>query len=105
MYKTSIMYPRQEGARFDLDYYCTTHMDLAKKYFAPFGLIKICVDRPLSGGMDQPAPYICVGNLYFDSPDGYDRGVAQIGTVLRQDIQNFTDIAPIRQVSEVIDCP
>jgi len=104
MYKASIMYPNQKDARFDLDYYRGPHMDLVKKLLKPFGLIKVCVDRPISGGMDQPAPYVCVGNLYFDSADGYDRGAAEIGSILRRDIKNFTDILPLRQVSEVIDC-
>jgi len=45
MYKVSVMYPNQEGARFDLHYYQTTHMDLVKKHLKPFGLKKADVDK------------------------------------------------------------
>ncbi len=103
MFKVSIMYPNDQGARFDFDYYRTTHMDLVEKHLKAFGLIKTGVDRGLSGSGDEPAPYICIGNLYFDSRDGYDRGIAEVASVLRGDIPNFTDITPIRQISEILE--
>jgi len=103
MFRVSIMYPNQEGARFDLNYYRTKHMELAKKLFKPFGLIKTEVDRGVSGGGGQPPPYIYVGHLYFDSKDGYDRGVAEVGLIIRGDIANYTNVTPIRQISEIVD--
>jgi uncharacterized protein (TIGR02118 family) len=103
MYKVSIMYPNQKVARFDLNYYRTKHMDLVKKHLQPFGLIKTDVENGLSGGGDQPAPYICIGNLYFESRNGYDMGIAEAGPILRRDISNFTDITPVRQISEILD--
>lgn len=103
MYKVSVMYPNQKDARFDFDYYKTKHMDLVKKHLQPFGLTKTGVDKGISGGGDQPAPYICIGNLYFDSQDGYDLGIAEAGPILRGDIANFTDITPVRQISEILD--
>jgi len=102
MYKVSVMYPNQEGARFDFQYYQTTHMDLVKKHLKPFGLIKTDAERGISGGGDQAAPYICIGNLYFESRDGYDMGIAEAGPILREDIPNFTDITPVRQISEIL---
>jgi uncharacterized protein (TIGR02118 family) len=103
MYKVSVMYPNQEGAEFDIEYYRTTHMQLVEKHLKPFGLVKTGVDKGISGGGDAPAPYICMGHLYFDTREGYDNGTAEVGTILRGDIPNFTDIAPIRQISEVLD--
>jgi len=103
MFKISIMYPNEGGGKFDLDYYRTTHMELVKKHLKPFGLIRTDVDKGISAGGDQPAPYICVGNLYFDSQDGYDRGIAEAGPLLRGDIPNFTNVTPIRQISEILD--
>ena len=103
MFKISVMYPNEEGARFNIEYYRTTHMELVKKHLKPYDLIKTDVDKGISGGGDQPAPYICIGNLYFDSQDGYDRGIAVAGPILRGDIPNFTNVTPIRQVSEILD--
>ena len=103
MFKVSVMYPNEEGAKFNIDYYRTTHMELVKKHLKPFGLIKTDVDKGVSGRGDQTAPYICIGNLYFDSQDGYDRGIAEAGPILRGDIPNFTNVTPIRQISEILD--
>ena len=102
MFKVSVMYPNQSNARFDFDYYKTKHMDIVKKHLKPFGLIKTDVDKGISGGGDQPAPYICIGNLYFESREGYDLGIAEVGTLIRGDISNFTDITPVRQISEIL---
>ena len=102
MYKVSVMYPNQKGSRFDLEYYRTTHMALVEKHMKPFGLLRTEVLRGISGGGGQPAPYVCIGNLYFDSADGYEKGGAASGGVLRADIPNFTDVTPTRQISEVL---
>jgi uncharacterized protein (TIGR02118 family) len=103
MFKISVMYPNEQGAEFDLDYYRTTHMELVQKHLKPFGLIKTGVEKGVSGGGDQPAPYICIGHLYFESQDAYDKGIAEVGSMLRGDIPNFTNLTPVRQISEIID--
>jgi len=103
MFRVSVMYPNQEGGRFDINYYRTKHMELVKKLLKPFGLIKTEVDKGISGGGGQSPPYICVGHLYFDSNDGYDRGVAEVGLTIRGDIPNYTNVTPIRQISEILD--
>ena len=103
MFKVSVMYPNEQGAEFDFDYYRTTHMELVQKHLKPFGLIKTGVEKGVSGGGDQPAPYICIGHLYFESQDAYDKGIAEAGSILRGDIPNFTNLTPVRQISEIID--
>ena len=35
---TTILYPAEEGARFDMDYFLTTHMPLAMKHWQQYGL-------------------------------------------------------------------
>ena len=103
MFRVSVMYPNQEGASFDFDYYKTTHMEMVQRKLKPFGLIRTEVDKGISGGGGQPAPYICVGHLYFESQQGYDKGIAEAGPALRGDIPNFTNLTPARQISEILD--
>ncbi|MFC1798506.1 EthD family reductase [Thermodesulfobacteriota bacterium] len=103
MYRVSVMYPNEEGARFDHEYYRTTHMPLVETHLKAFGLIKTEVDKGLSGGGDLPAPYICVGHVYLDTADGFDKGIAEFGTILRGDIPNFTNTTPTRQISEILE--
>ena len=103
MFRVMIMYPNQEGATFDHEYYVKTHMKLVEEHFTPFGLIKTEVDKGLSGGGEEPAPYIAIGCLYFETLEGYDRAGAAKGAIVRGDIPNFTNVAPIRQISEVLN--
>src|SRR4030042_4083879 len=101
-FRVSVMYPNQEGVKFDIEYYRTKHMELVKTLLKPFGLIKTEVDRGISGSSGQPALYVCIGHLYFDSQDGYDRGVAEKGPIIRGDIPNFTNATPIRDRKSVV---
>jgi uncharacterized protein (TIGR02118 family) len=103
MFKVMVMYPNEKGARFDFDYYRTKHMDLVRQHLKPFGLIKTGVDKGISGGGTAPPIYTCVGYLYFESLDGYDKGMAQCAPILRGDIPNFTTLTPVRLISEVLD--
>ena len=50
MFRVSVMYPNQEGVKFDIDYYRTKHMELVNTLLKPFGLIKTEVDKGVSGG-------------------------------------------------------
>jgi uncharacterized protein (TIGR02118 family) len=102
MFKVSVMYPNQAGARFDLAYYRTTHMEIVRRHLQAFGLVKTEVLKGLSGGGGQPAPFVCIGNLYFETADGYEKGVAASEGAIRADIANFTDLTPVRQISEVV---
>ena len=88
MFRVSVMYPNDEGATFDHNYYNTTHMNLVREYMTPFGLIKAETDRGVSGGGDQPAPYAGVGQLYFETLDGYDKAIAAYKKVLENNPQD-----------------
>ena len=103
MYKVSVMYPNEEGVQFDLDYYRNTHMKLVEENLKPFGLLRTAVDKGVSGGAGQPPPFVCMGHLFFESADGYDEGAKSIGTVLRDDIANFTNVTPTRIIWEELD--
>lgn len=102
MFKVSVMYPNQEGARFDIHYYCTKHMDLVRQHLQPFGLVRTEVLKGISGTGGLPAPFICIGNLYFETADGYEKGAAASGGALRADIPHFTNVTPVRQISEIM---
>ena len=102
MYKVNVMYPNQEGGTFNFEYYKDTHMEMVMKHLRPFGLADVSVEKGVSGGGGAPAPYVCIGSLFFETEDGYDRGTAEVGHILRGDIVNFTNIKPVRQVSEIL---
>jgi len=103
MFRISVMYPNEKGARFDHDYYKGPHLKLVEEHLKEYGLIKAEADKGISGGADQPAPYIGIGYLYFETSDGYDKGIAEKGALLRGDIPNFTNVTPTRQISKILD--
>ena len=97
------MYPSQQDGTFDFDYYRDTHMALVRQHLEPHGLKKTGIEKGVGGGTDGTPPFVCIGSLYFDSADQYTQAMAAVGTVLRDDLPNFTNIVPTRQISEVMD--
>ena len=102
MIKVSVMYPNQPGARFNHEYYRDTHMPLvasrmgsACKYYT--------VDKGLAGGApDTPPTYVGMCHIFVDTIEAFQAGMGKHGNEIRGDIPNYTDIAPVIQISEVV---
>lgn len=102
MIKVSILYPAKDGARFDMDYYCNTHMPLVASKLGA-ALEGMAIDRGLAGGApDTPPEFVAMGHLYFESVEEFQTAFAQSAEAILADIPNYTDIEPIVQISEVI---
>lgn len=102
MLTVMVMYPDEAGKRFDTDYYLNKHMKLVEQRYGRYGLEGWQVLRGVSGGPDRPAPYRIMAVLNFRSAEDFQRAADAHGAELAADIPNFTDIAPVRQISEVI---
>ncbi|HBH03070.1 MAG: ethyl tert-butyl ether degradation protein EthD [Candidatus Rokubacteria bacterium RBG_16_73_20] len=103
MVRISVLYPSGEGKKFDVDYYVKKHMPLVRERMGTLGLRRIEVDRGLAGGAPgAPAPFACVGHLYFDTVEAFQQAIAPHGKELFADVPNFTNIAPQVQISEVL---
>ena len=103
MIRLAALYPNKAGARFDLKYYTETHMKLAGEKLKLFGLLRIEVDKGVSGlNADAPAPFLVVGTLVFKSLEDLQKGLAAHGEELMADIPNYTDIQPEIQISEIV---
>jgi uncharacterized protein (TIGR02118 family) len=102
MIRISVMYPNQNG-KFDMDYYTQTHMALVHKLLDPFGLVRTEVDKGLgSVPPSNPAPYVAVGHLIFNSMEEMQKGMQAHDPDLGADLPNFTDIQPTFQISEIL---
>ncbi len=102
MIKVSVMYPYEPDARFDHDYYRDRHMPLVQRLLG-----KACayytVDRGLSGGEKGSAPiYVGMCHIFSESVAAFEAGMADRGAEIFADVTNYTDIAPIIQVSDVV---
>ena len=102
MIVVSVMYPNKEGARFDLDYYVNKHMTLVASRGQDLGLQSYQVLSGLDApGGGKPA-YRVVANLTVSSVQAFQSGMETHGSEIMGDIPNYTDIAPVIQISEVV---
>lgn len=101
MIKVSVLYPNRPGVRFDLGYYCGTHMALVRECLGE-ACLGVAVDQGLAGGAPgSPAPFVVVGHLFFVSLDRFQRCFAEHGERIMGDLPNFTDAEPQVQISDV----
>ncbi len=97
-----VLYPDNEGARFDLDYYMTKHMPLVGEKFTPFGLKQWRVMRSagtLDGGRSV---YRMAAVLEFGSADQFRAAAAAEGPSIFGYVPNYTDIKPVLMISELV---
>lgn len=100
--KVSIMYPFAEGKTFNMDYYETKHMPMVAKLLGS-NLVKYTVEKGLASGIpNQPLPYMAIGTFYVKRLDDYQAAIAPNRGAIRADFANYTNIAPVILVSEVV---
>ncbi len=101
MIKVSVLYPNREGGKFDMAYYCNTHMPLVRRLLSP-AIKGIAVEQGIAGmGPGSPAPYVALGHLLFDSVESFQTSFEPHAQAIMSDIPNYTDIQPNIQISEV----
>ena len=101
MIRVSVIYPRTEGARFDMDYYVNKHIPMVQERCGD-GLKGAAIDAGIAGGMSgQPSANIAVGHLTFDSLDTFRTVMGPHMPEIMGDIPNYTDITPVLEISEV----
>lgn len=102
MIKVSVLYPNSENIVFDKDYYCDKHVPLVSKLLGD-SLKNVQVDFALAVvSPDEPAPYVVMTHLTFDSIEAFQKIFAVHSEELLSDIPNFTNCQPQLQVSEII---
>ncbi len=61
------------------------------------------IDSGLAGGAPgQPPTYVAIGHLLFDSVEAFQGAFAPHASQIMSDIPNYTSIAPIIQISNVV---
>lgn len=102
MIKVSVMYPHKPGARFDHAYYRDKHMPLVKEKLGAACLF-YTVDKGLAGGAPgEPPTYVGMCHIYCESPAAFQAAFGPHATEILADIPNYTDLAPVLQISEVV---
>ena len=100
--KVSVMYPFAEGKTFDMEYYEAKHMPMVAGYLGS-NLVKYTIEKGVASGIpNQPLPYLAVGTFYIKSLSDYQAAIGPNRDAIRADFQNYTNVAPIILVSEVV---
>ncbi len=102
MIKLSIFYPYHEGCKFDMDYYCKTHLGtLAQSKFGA-ALKGASAESGINAGAPGTKPlYAAVGHLLFESLEVFGAVFPAAAPELGADVVNYTDITPVVQISQV----
>lgn len=101
MIKVSVLYPYQEGARFDHDYYRDQHMPLVQSLMGKH-CKRYSVDKGLGGATPGSTPvYVGMCHIYCDSIEAFQAGMGPHQERINADIINYTDLIPVIQISEV----
>jgi uncharacterized protein (TIGR02118 family) len=89
----SVVYPHHDGARFDADYYRTTH--------APLAMEVLKADRAtLVEGVPMPGaasvPFAFIAHFHFASAEAMQAALTNPRMAeLHADVPKFTDIQPV----------
>jgi uncharacterized protein (TIGR02118 family) len=101
MIKVSVFYPDREGSKFDMGYYCNSHIPMVREKLGA-ACKNVAVEHGIAGATPGSRPgFIAMGHLYFDSVEAFQKAFGPHGDAIMGDIPNYTDIQPTIQFSEV----
>jgi len=87
----NVIYPNHDGARFDANYYRSTHIPLVMKVMKATSVILI-EGVPMGSAA---APYAMIAHFQFASSEAIQAALADPAMAeLRADVAKFTDIKP-----------
>lgn len=102
MIKVSVLYAYAEGARFDHAYYAGVHMPMLQQRLGD-ACQGYAIDKGIGGARPGSAPhYLAMCHIYCESAAAFQAAFAPHARDVMADVENYTDIAPVMQFSEVV---
>jgi uncharacterized protein (TIGR02118 family) len=99
----TVMYPREQGATFDFDYYQSTHLPLVAARWAGAGLTGAEAMKGLGAPGGGEAPFLAIALIRFGSMAAFEAALnGEHAAEIMGDIANFTNVQPVIQVNERI---
>ncbi|KAK4089934.1 hypothetical protein PCL_05669 [Purpureocillium lilacinum] len=94
-YVSSVIYPRRDGATFDMKYYIDHHMPLVDRHWKPAGLLKWEVVEFDSARDGSEAPFSVMALLTWKDQASYTTAHAGSGTAeILGDVPRFSTEKP-----------
>ncbi|MDP3795645.1 MAG: EthD family reductase [Polaromonas sp.] len=101
MIKVSVLYPNDEGARFDMTYYVDRHMTMVKRVLGE-AMIRCEIDEGLSGATPGSRPiYRAAVHMYFESTEAFYAAFGPHAKDITKDVPNYTNVRPVTQIATV----
>jgi uncharacterized protein (TIGR02118 family) len=101
MINVTVLYPHQEGSRFDTEYYLRKHTPMVAKLLGD-KCKGIAVEFGVSGfPPGATAPYTTICQLKFESLEDFQGAFAPHAAEIMADIPNYTSVQPVIQFSEI----
>jgi len=101
MIRISAIYANETGSRFDADYYQHRHEPFAIALLEPHGLAALRTTLGEAGLDGSAPPFWAICEMQFTSRATFDTAIAQCGEALFADIPNYTNVAPVLQISRL----
>jgi uncharacterized protein (TIGR02118 family) len=102
MIKVSVLYPNNESSKFDMTYYCKSHIPMVQQKLGK-SCKGVTVEQGISGAAPgSPPAFVAMGHLYFVSIAAFQTAFGPHATEIMADIPNYTNIEPTIQISEVV---
>lgn len=96
--QVSVMYPRKDGATFDLSYYLSTHMPLVAKHWTKYGMKSWSVTQ-----LSEDAPYSIKATMEWDSQEAFGKATQDPATAeIMADVKNFSSEQPVLIQGKVV---
>jgi uncharacterized protein (TIGR02118 family) len=104
MVTISILYPNKPGSRFDFRYYAERHMPRSIELLSAHpGYQGVSVERGVGGAAPGSVPeYVAMCHFQFNSADDFLQAFMPNAPELQGDIPNYTDVAPVIQINDVL---
>jgi uncharacterized protein (TIGR02118 family) len=101
MITVNVLYPNTDGAKFDMNYYLTSHIPMVKRVLG--SALKGCVvEQGLGGGAPgTKADFSVLCHLRFDSVESFQTAFGPHAAAIQTDVANYSSVAPIIQLSDV----
>ncbi|MEJ6022654.1 EthD family reductase [Ramlibacter sp. PS4R-6] len=100
MIKFNVLYPAQQGARFDHAYYRDKHMPMVAARLGA-ACQRYTIDTGLAGGEPGAAsPYIAGCSIYCASVEALQGALGPHVQEIMADIPNYTNTRPVIWISE-----
>lgn len=101
MITVTVLYPNKDGGRFDMNYYCNSHIPMVRRLLGA-ALTGVIVEQGLGGAAPGSKPtYMAIGQLRFDSVDAFQKAFAPCAEAIQKDVVNYTNAEPVIQISDV----